>query len=231
MSYLNQANRLLFVHIYKNAGSSIVQALRSAFVNDLDYIPPRFTGLVRIDRRLDRRIVRGNGFFAVNAKPGIEKLRCLEEMRRGHLSLKTFEENILIADLESFAVIRNPWSWQVSLFNFVRNDKSHFQHGQPHYASFDNYIRWRCEHEVRLQSHFLESHKGIIGIKHLLRFETLHNDWSQLSKKTGWRLPNLPHTNKSTFDDWRHYYSAETADLVGRTFSKDCSQFGYYFNS
>jgi hypothetical protein len=40
MSFLNQDKRLLFVHIYKNAGSSITEALRECYRNDLAYAPP-----------------------------------------------------------------------------------------------------------------------------------------------------------------------------------------------
>ncbi len=231
MSFLNQANRLLFVHVYKNAGSSIVKALRECYSNDLAYAPPRITGIGSIDLRLDFRLIRANGYFAVKLNSGLEKLRTLEAMTNGHLTVKDIQENITIVDLESFAVVRNPWSWQVSLFNYARKEQGHFQHGQPQYENFETYIRWRCSDEVRLQSHFLESHRGGIGVKHLLRFETLSEDWSELAAKTGWKLPDLRHENQSTYDDWKRYYTDDIAALVGATFDKDCNQFGYCFDS
>lgn len=220
----------MFVHIYKNAGSSISWALRQAFDNDLAYSPPPITGVRSLDLRADYRLIRSNGYFAVKATKGIERLRTLEAMNNGHLSIKTFEENISITEFESFAVVRNPWAWQVSLFNYARKEASHFQYGRPEYENFDLYIRWRCREEVRLQSHYIETHWGGIGVKHLLRFETLADDWRELAEKTGWMLPQLPHKNQSTFDDWKSYYTDETAGLVGNVFSRDCHLFNYSFD-
>jgi hypothetical protein len=230
MSFLNQDNRLLFVHVYKNGGSSIVEALRECYRNDLAYTPPRITGIGSIDLRLDYRLIRANGYFAIKNNSGLERLRTLEAMTNGHLTVKDFQDNIPIGDLESFAVVRNPWSWQVSLFNYARKEQGHFQHGQPQYENFETYIRWRCGHEARLQSHYLESHLGGIGVKHLLRFESLSEGWSELAAKTGWKLPGLPHKNQSTYDSWKTYYTDDTAALVGATFDKDCHQFGYRFD-
>jgi hypothetical protein len=58
MSFLDRQNCLLFVHGYKNAGSSISSALCSVFSNDLAYTPPRITGITGIDLRLDYRLFR-----------------------------------------------------------------------------------------------------------------------------------------------------------------------------
>ena len=110
MSFLNQDKRLLFVHIYKNAGSSITEALRECYRNDLAYAP-RITSIGSIDLRLDYRLIRANGYFVVKNSSGLEKLRTLEAMTDGHLTVKVFQENIPIGDLESFAVVRNPWAW------------------------------------------------------------------------------------------------------------------------
>lgn len=101
MSYLNQNHSCLFVHVFKNAGISISAALRDTFPNELSYSPPRIRGIPGIDLRLDFKMIRNKGYFAVNTRLGLDRLRSLEEMTNGHLSVATFEENIAISKMNS----------------------------------------------------------------------------------------------------------------------------------
>jgi len=231
MSYLSLQSRLLFVHLYKNAGSSIESALRSSFVNDLSLRPPSITKSKFVNKIVHQHLLLRSGHLAMPIRTrGLDRLSVLEALNK-HLPVTTFEENINLNDVYSFAVVRNPWSWQVSIFNYARSSLSHYQHGQPQYRDFHNYIRWRCSSEVRLQTRFLSNHSGYLGISKILRYENLTEEWACLRCDQKWKLPDLPHVNKSTFDDYRSYYTDATAELVASAFRPDILEYGYTFES
>lgn len=96
MSFLNLHQKLLFVHIYKNAGTSVAEVLRKNFLDDLSYSPPRITGIKSIDLRLDYRLIRANQYVAVAMRPGLERLIALEVVTSGHLTVKTFRRIFLL---------------------------------------------------------------------------------------------------------------------------------------
>ena len=55
------------------------------------------------------------------------------------LGKETFDLNF------SFAIVRNPSDWQVSLYHFMRKDPKHHQHElAKRFKNFENYLEWRC---------------------------------------------------------------------------------------
>jgi hypothetical protein len=231
MSFLSLDSRLLFVHLYKNAGSSIEAGLNQCFVNDLSLRPPVVTRSAFVNRLIHRYLLLRSGHIAMPIRArGLKRLAVLEALNK-HLPVTTFEENINLKDFYSFAVVRNPWSWQVSIYNYARSTPSHYQYGQPQYRDFDAYIRWRCSSEVRLQSRFLSTHSGTPGVSRILRYENLRDEWAGLRSLQNWALPDLPHVNRSTYDDYRTYYSDDTAELVAKTFHADIVEYGYSFDA
>lgn len=229
MSFLSISHRLLFLHLYKNAGSSIEAALQSVYRNDLGLQPLPLTPLPALNRRLHQWLFRSGHVALPIRQRGLPRLRALSAMER-HLPLARFEENLDLGSVHSFAVVRNPWDWQVSLYQYARKSPDHYQYGEPQYASFESYLRWRCTSQVRLQSRFLSNHAGSCGVNTILRFETLTDDWSDLRARQGWNLPDLPHINRSTHGDYREHYTDELALMVSEAFSADIKAFGYTFD-
>lgn len=203
------SKKFLFVHVYKTAGMS----LRAALVPHL--LTP-----------FQERVNRLNSFFGRGDRYDYSPLPKHSSARicRDHFGADEF------AKYESFAVVRNPWDWQVSLYNYVL---SHPQHHQfeliSGFQSFDKYIRWRCEHEVRLQRDLIcEPGTSQILVKRLMRFETLKDDFAEFCRSMD-IAASLPHLNKSTSRPWREFYTEETRVLVAEAFKPDISLFGYSF--
>jgi hypothetical protein len=231
MSFLSLESGLLFVHLYKNAGSSIEAALSQRFVSDLTLRPPSVTKSAFVNQLIHRHLLLRSGHVAMSIRArGLKRLAVLEALNK-HLPVTTFEENIDLKGVYSFAVVRNPWSWQVSIYNYARSTPSHYQYGQSQYRDFDAYIRWRCSSEVRLQSRFLSTHSGVAGLSRTLRYENLQEEWAGLRSLQNWALPDLPHVNRSTYDDYRAYYNDHTAELVASTFRADVVEYGYTFDA
>jgi hypothetical protein len=122
----------------------------------------------------------------------------------------------------SFAVVRNPWDWQVSLYSYMLIKRDHPQHAMiSSMSSFDEYIEWRCHNEVCFQRDFLIDSNGQNVVNTILRFETLSNDFNELCKKINIsaRLQNM---NKSLRkNDYKSYYNESTKKLVEKTFLQD----------
>ena len=85
-------------------------------------------------------------------------------------------------------------------------------------------------HLVRPQSAILVDSGGTPVWNHLLRFETLQDDYDRLSDLIGKPRVTLPRSKKGERDDYRRYYDADTAERVGALFREDIDRFGYTFD-
>lgn len=187
---LSEKPKLLFVHIYKNAGTSIRRAFLKAGV---------------VDESKDR---------------GLHGHATAAEIV-GHMGEEAFRE------YRSFAVVRNPWDWQVSLYRYTLDKPNHHQHELVRaLGSFEAFLDWRCREEVRLQKTFIVGADGTSLVNRLLRFETLAKDFGELCAELGMSL-SLPHLNASQRSPWRSCYDQRLFELVRETFAEDIAYFGY----
>jgi hypothetical protein len=187
---LSEHPALVFVHVYKNAGTSIRRSLLRAGLED-------------------QSAVRGLSSHATVA----EIISVVGENEfRNHLS---------------FAVVRNPWDWQVSLYRYVLEKPNHHQYDMIQaLGSFDAYIDWRCREEVRLQKNFVTDSSGHILVDRILKFENLAHEFQSLCDELG-VVAQLPHLNASKRSQWQECYNEQTFDLVRETFAADIGMFGY----
>ena len=130
----------------------------------------------------------------------------------------------------SFAIVRNPWDWQVSLYTYAIGNSDHYQHEKvKNFGSFDRYIRWRCERAVRHQRDFVCAADGEQLVDFVGRYENLQNDFNSICKRIG-VAAKLPTLNVSKTKNYREYYDRETRELVGDAFAPDIELFGYEFD-
>ncbi|MFA6961187.1 MAG: sulfotransferase family 2 domain-containing protein [Opitutaceae bacterium] len=205
---ISHRHKFIFIHIYKNAGTSITQALRP------------LTGGER--RRWLGRKLRGYGLHTrLDCSPCAPHATATEIIEG--IGRRKFE------DYFSFAIVRNPWDWQVSLYTFVLKDSTHHQHVfMKSLGSFENYIRWRCTEEPVLQKKFIYSDDGHQLVNFVGRYEAIDADFSIICQRIGVSV-ELPRLNISRTKPWKEFYTVETRDLVQKTFAADIEQFGYEF--
>jgi hypothetical protein len=67
-------------------------------------------------------------------------------------------------------------------------------------------------------------------IDHLLRFEYLEQDFSDICHKIGIPAVSLPRRNASIRNDYRQYYDEETCEMVRLKFAKEIAFGGYRFD-
>jgi hypothetical protein len=78
------------------------------------------------------------------------------------------------------------------------------------------------------QTNFIgNDYKGIV-----LRYENIHKDWKIIQDMIGCHVP-LPVTNVTTYGvtgEWKRLYTKYSRDAISKIFKKDIEQFGYTFD-
>jgi sulfotransferase famil protein len=252
-SAVKAGHRFLFVHIYKNAGISITTALMPYAATPSQLRVERALGrlgLSYLDPRVIRRSSSARDWISNGVNNLYERLTFLPDHPQPAPAHATASDIIAKIGREafdacfSFGIVRNPWAWQVSMYQFaiesvldlpalavharrlnsVRQTYSKFE-------SFDDYIHWRCTEDVNLQKDFLFSRSGEQLVDFVGRFERLDSDFRTICERIG--IPaTLPRLNESAKGKpYQDYYTPETIELVRRAFTPDIEAFGYDFDS
>ena len=204
---LCEKRKFLFIHIYKNAGTSIKKALR----------PHSMPAWHKHVNSVFKRIGWGRfGGFRLD----------------GHLTSAEIIQRIGRDKFDSyfsFAIVRNPWDWEVSHYRFILQEKRHESHQLVKAMDgFGEYIRWRCDNHFRRQSDFLRVDQ-IQVVKYVGKFESLHDDFDQICRRIGVEA-RLPRRNTTLGRPYHEYYDRHTTQLVYRTYQEDVDRFGYEFD-
>jgi len=208
---ISHKHRFIFVHIYKNAGTSITSALLPfAARNKAHFLMIRLMGKLKL--RLPANL--NPAFMADHSSAG----QIIER-----IGLEKFDEYF------SFAFVRNPWDWQVSLYNFMRKNEKHHQHKlSMSFKNFDDYIAWRCNNEVRFQKSFIFSEDNKQQVDFIGKYEELNADFANICRRLEIQA-SLPTLNVSKTRPYQSYYNAKTIELVRETFAPDILAFNYAF--
>ena len=202
----SKSKNFVFIHVYKCAGTSIRNALKpydDTFNN----------------RRFLDKCFRKLGITSKFAPHG--HIAACEA--KNYLGDKVWD------NAYTFAVVRNPWDWQVSLYSYMLKFKTRHQHELTSaMKSFDEYIAWRCERDFQSQSEFLKDDSGDVIVKDVYRLESLSSDIKRLVSHIGSDVC-LKHLNQSRSDSYRQYYSDRSREMVRRFFKEDIERFGYEF--
>jgi hypothetical protein len=121
----------------------------------------------------------------------------------------------------SFCVVRNPWDRVVSLWAFWNEVKNT-------HVSFDTFVYNLNTYKFSEDFTFDQPQKEWIpdGVTHLLKFETIVQDFVQIQDLFGSSVPLL-NINASEHTEYHTYYTQETWDIVATIFKHDIEAFGY----
>ena len=207
---ISDKNKFIFIHIPKNAGSSIAKTLLPHATSLWIY------GINKISDKLQLPKVA-----AWNAQPFDSHVKAYELVDA--LGQERFDSYF------SFAVVRNPWDWQVSFYSYILRQTRHFQHEiVKSLGSFDSYVRWRCEYDVQLQKEYICSPQDDILVDYVARFENLVHDFGEVCDAIGVSA-SLRKVNVSNTKPYQSFYTDETRGLVAEAFAPDIEFFGYTF--
>lgn len=150
-----------------------------------------------------------------------------------------------IHDHYLFSVVRNPFDWHVSWFNYIRHDQGGRKSGHRIEAdlfarmSFADYVDWLEDPDapsspqgyIRRNIHeWMTDESGTLRMDRILRHEHLRDDFAAMIAETGILVrPGLRRRNVSNHKDFRSFYTGREVDIIARRHARDCAMFGYRF--
>jgi hypothetical protein len=178
---------------------------------------------------------------------------CGREAIEIHLSHSTAEEAIEMLyrggmDVKHvFAFIREPYSWAVSQYNFIRKEPGHPSNAEVRSMDFCSFVIWLCDAVEKgrpwlsgkfcRQSDFIlrsgpPSLKNKRLVNHLYRFEDLAGGWRSMRQILGYESNSpdeLRILNASTekHDAVSLFHKCESLDYFNRVFNQDFIEGGY----
>jgi len=199
---------IIFVHINKTGGSSIVRALN----------------MLQIHLSVDL-------IFSSELK-GDDQFKIWEGWKLGkRRTTYNWDELINIKkywnDYTKFSIVRNPWDRVVSDFFYCKKEnyvQKELTFREEVIYNKDNLERWKqpCYDWLTLN--------GKMAVENILRFENLNDDFQKMCSQLN--LPTtikLPHLNKTKHKHYTEYYDDETREIVAEKYAKDIEYFGYKF--
>jgi len=226
MSFLNRQNHFIYVHIPKTAGVSLTRALyATGLKNDLNI------GIGSRSNLLSSRVLKRLPWIPVPKTPGLGRLKMLELVHSGHLSIEDFSRNLdSFHDYSAFAIVRNPFAWLVSMYTFVNSVKNHpYQKLNPdRFATFENFIRYHCEYPGS-QLGFVRNSVGRVDNVTLFKLEKVTDNYADLSAIVGVELAELKRYNISNNRHYSEFYTRPLRDMVEKAYRSDLEDLEYDF--
>jgi hypothetical protein len=137
----------------------------------------------------------------------------------------------------TFAFVRNPWDWQVSMYHFILKEPTHIRYALVKaMRGFDEYLDWVMETEhpypkgaTKFQYEMITDSAGQIIVDYVGRYETLPQDFQTICQHLHLKA-SLPHCNQSDHRPYQSYYTTMTQQQLAEYFHKDITLFGYTFD-
>lgn len=215
---INHEYKFIFIHIYKVAGTSLLNAFANQTYSP--FVPWEIRpALTRLSRKMHWPFS-----FPI-------------DIHASALQARQYLGNDIFSSYFKFAFVRNPWDWQVSLYEYAKQTRKHPQHNSAlQFEDFDEYLYWRINHDKHLQKEFVTDDSDNIILDFIGKYENLESDVSKIclkinelnSGKASFE-PKLAHFNKTkTRNSYLNYYDDTTYNLVREQFKEDVELFGYF---
>ena len=153
---------------------------------------------------------------------------------RGHLRAKNLRNlvgNDFFNRAFKFAIVRNPWDWEVSHYFWVLNQKKHqYLEQYKGVGSFEQYIEsglFKISHGS--QSGFIVDEGGNVIVDFVGKVENLQKDLKEICDRIGIGIMEIPYLNKSKHRPYQEYYNEKTREIVAKCSKEDIERFGYDF--
>ncbi|MEP3346871.1 MAG: sulfotransferase family 2 domain-containing protein [Litoreibacter sp.] len=193
----------------------------------------------------------GGSYVQAALGPGGKKcFSVTNPLFAGHLSWQKYRDRLAlvdqsIADFTTFSVVRNPFDWHVSWFNYIRNPLGgrrsgyHVEHHLFQTMDFADYVHWLGDPKGvrsvqfdmgRLLCDWVVDESGKIVVNEILRQEQLEDGLAEMKQRHNLRI-KLPakKINTSNASDYRSFYTAKEVDIISERHARDLDMFGYTF--
>jgi hypothetical protein len=125
-----------------------------------------------------------------------------------------------------FSVVRNPWDRFISGWKYLPATRDRSLRDV-----LTNLPRDGAEyrHLTRPQHAILYDENGRLIVDYIIRFESLQQDFDEVSKMIGKPRRNQPHINQGNRGHYSDYFDEESRRMFLRHFGRDIELFGYKY--
>ena len=138
----------------------------------------------------------------------------------------------------SYAIVRNPYDRLVSAFFYLQDggeknkwDINSMKKQQKYRNNFIEFVKNLSEFmddiHYKPQYTFLTDKNNELKVDHILKQESLNNDYMKLQQLYGYSPVPLNKVNTSKHEDYTHYYDDETRRIVQEVYRKDFELLNY----
>ena len=214
---VSKSKKFVFVHIYKNAGTSISSELYkyATFRQKICYY--YFT--TYLFKFLNK---------IIPTKYSVQSLFTGLKMHSTVLDIKN--SGLEIENYFKFCVVRNPYVWLISQYNYVKKSKNHRNYKLFKNLTFSEFIDFEIKKNNNRQIDFCVDNDGNFVIDFFCKFENIENDMNIVRKKIGLPQKKLEHKNKNKIksDDLvKDFFSEDLLKKVNDYYSLDFENFLY----
>ncbi len=207
---ISETHKFIFIHIPKNAGTSMASSLLN--------------------------ITKEKKHWAVSDLTKHQNLRDLIALNQKANILDRMVKNYDFLEYYKFAIVRNPYCRMISLFNYLKKYEIRKEiHSIDNFESFIRLLEdegsWVSNlHSTKEQLSFLLDNDNKIAVDYIGRYEELDKTIKELNErlKLKIQLERLNYSIKNKIDN-NLYYNDLTKQIVFKRFKNDFENFNYSF--
>jgi len=185
---------LVFIHIYKNAGTAIRTALQ-------------------------------------------QEDRGYKEIGRGHADYKEVAELLDLYKKSTFSVVRNPYDWVYSVYQYAKTYESHPFHSYCLENNFSQFVNWYFDNKeefeklvngkLQCQTDYVTGEDGLIKVDFILKIENLQQEFNNMFDVLRYRHVNLGNENTTKKGEWKEGITPDAINRINYEYMKDFRNFNY----
>lgn len=209
---LSDSHNFLFLHIPKNAGSSINHALCHLALTP--------------ERLLANRLLASIGIKVNHYGPWRSRRfrrHSTATTIRNHLPGEVWQR------LFKFAFVRNPWDRLVSQYKYILQVPAHHRHRLVQTMKFAEFADYWTRGGYASQTAFVTDRTGEVILDFIGRCENIDEDFAHVCRELDVAV-EIGHANRSRRKDYRGYYDARSRDMVAARLRDELDMFEYTFD-
>lgn len=210
MALVSKKHNFIFIHIFRCGGNSVRRMIGAPSVGDHT---DRLGGEEVLGVHVDMKDVK-TYFYKKN-------------------------EQVFFDNAFKFTFVRNPFSWMVSVYEYIRRHPGHNFQKTVAPMTFVQFLNWYVWTAMEFNKpfgankymhlhDFIYDVNGNVAIDFTGTLENLRQDMLLVKNMTGVRLGEYVKINgRPVGKPWRDFYSKESIAIVKEHFAKDFELFGY----
>lgn len=213
---ISHKHKFIFIHIPKNAGSSISDALMNSLGHNpclsMEVKPPTSEIM----------------FFREDKMCGNSNL-LLQHSKFLRVSSFLKSQGLKIDNFFTFSFVRNPWSRAVSHYFYGLKMFKDLKRGWPSDFGLLDFKEYLCLDILRPQYDYVLDPQMRQLCNFIGKVENYQDDFNTVCGKIGIPQRQLPHVNKSDHKHYTEYYDNKTREIVAEKYARDIEHFRYEF--